>query len=168
MYYVNIFFIFSLIGHITENIVYSKVDSGILYGLWTPIYGIGVIFIILINNFLNSFKLNFLLKLILLFFLSGVVLAIIETFGGYFIEIIYGRIFWNYNNHFVPIGKYTSLQMMGLWGLSSILVIYLIIPVINKIIKKIPDYLTFSLIGIFLFDFIYSYYKIGNFIERFL
>lgn len=45
MYYINCFFLYSFLGFIIENIVHliNKDDSGsgILYGPWTPIYGVG-------------------------------------------------------------------------------------------------------------------------------
>lgn len=168
MYYVNIFFIFSLIGHVVENIVYTKVDSGILYGLWTPIYGFGVIAIILINKYLDRFKLKFYFKIPLLFLICAFLLALIETIGGYYIELVFGRIFWSYGDHFIPIGKYTSVQMMTLWGLSSIFLIYAVMPILNKFIDKIPKYVTQFFIFLFISDLIYSYSKLANFFDRFL
>lgn len=167
MYYINIFFIFSFLGHIIENIVYTKVDSGILYGLWTPIYGIGTIAIILINKYLNKLKIKTIFKIPLLFLTSAIFLSIIETIGGYYIEIVFGRIFWSYKNHFIPIGKYTSVQMMLLWGIASILLIYLILPIINKLIKKIPKTLTTIFIYLFISDIIYTHSKLANFFYKF-
>lgn len=167
LYYLNIFFIFSLLGHIVENFVYTKVDSGILYGWWTPIYGFGVIAIILINKYIDRFKLKWYIKIPLLFVISSIVLAIIETIGGYYIEFIFGRVFWSYPDHFVPIGKYTSLQMMALWGISSIGLIYILIPLINKFINKIPNYITQLLVFLFISDIIYTYSKLANVFTKF-
>lgn len=163
MYYVNIFFIFSLLGHIIENIVYTKVDSGILYGIWTPIYGIGVLTIIFLYKKINAFRIKQLYKIILLFITSSITLACIETIGGYYIEIVYGRIFWSYSNHYLPIGKYTSLDMMILWGISAVGFINLCLPYIKDIIKKIPKIIPYTLIVLFLFDLYYTYTHLGRF-----
>ena len=46
-YYLNYFFLFSIFGHFIEGFFYSDGDSGILNGYWTPIYGLGVIVIII-------------------------------------------------------------------------------------------------------------------------
>ena len=54
MYYINYFFIFSILGHFIESFFYPNSDSGILYGYWTPIYGIGTIIILLVNNYVNK------------------------------------------------------------------------------------------------------------------
>ena len=163
MYYINIFFLFSLLGHIIENFVYTKVDSGILYGLWTPIYGVGALTIIFINKYLNKYKLKWYIKAPLLFIISAIILGIIETIGGYYIEIVFGRIFWVYYDHFVPIGKYTSLKMMLIWGLASIFLIYFLMPIVNKFIKKVPNVLTEILIFLFISDVLYTFYKLSNF-----
>jgi len=58
MYYLNVFFAFSIIGHLLENIFNSHIDSGILLLPWTPIYGVGVIIIIFINNIIKRFELS--------------------------------------------------------------------------------------------------------------
>ena len=46
MYYINLFFVYSILGFVFETILsqfWSGVfNSGILFGPWTPVYGIGV------------------------------------------------------------------------------------------------------------------------------
>jgi len=111
LYYLNIFFIFSILGHILENIVYVHVDSGILYGFWTPIYGTGALLILLINHILKKFNINKYIYPILLFILSAVILSTLEYIGGVVIESVFGRVFWNYSSEKFHIGKYTSLKM---------------------------------------------------------
>ena len=60
MYYINTFLFYSILGHFLENFIYRKIDSGILYGYWTPIYGMGALFIMfifyLISNLLIDYK----------------------------------------------------------------------------------------------------------------
>ena len=62
MYYFNVFFVFSILGHLVENLFYTSRDSGILYGWWTPIYGIGTATVIYVYNLIS---LIFLLLLLL-------------------------------------------------------------------------------------------------------
>lgn len=59
---------------------------------------------------------------------------------------------WNYINHKFNIGRYTSLEISLIWGLSSILVIYFIKPLIDKFINKIPKIITYILIVLFIID----------------
>lgn len=162
LYYLNIFFIFSIFGHILENFVYVHVDSGILYGFWTPIYGTGVLLILLINYVLKQFNVNKYIHPILLFIFSAIILSTLEYISGTIIEFFFGRIFWDYSSEQFHIGKYTSLKMCLLWGLSSILLIYILLPLLNKIIKKIPKFITYILVFLFIIDLIVTFINLGN------
>lgn len=153
MYYINYFFIFSIIGYFIETFIYSNGESGILFGWWTPIYGIGTILILMIHNYLDKhFKLNKITKIIALFLSTAIILSIIEAIGGYLIEFLFHTTFWDYSSYKFNIGKYAALEMALIWGLSSILVIYFIKPLIDKIISKIPKYFTYILIVLFILD----------------
>ena len=155
MYYLNYFFIFSIIGHIIESIIYYNGDSGILLGWWTPIYGIGVVIILLINNLISKIKTNKIIRILILFIMSAILLSIIEAIGGYLIEWIFNYSFWDYSDYKFNIGKYTALEMGIIWGLCSIIV-YFIKPFFDKIISKIPKYFTYILIIIFILDLFFT------------
>ncbi len=144
----------SIIGHMIECFFYSNGESGILLGSWTPIYGFGSIIILYINKLLDKYKLKKIYKLLLLFICSSVILSTLEVIGGYIIKFIFNTEIWDYTNHRFNIGKYTSLEMSLIWGLSSILTVYFIKPIMDKIISKIPTYLTYIFIGLFIFDLI--------------
>ena len=58
MYYINYFFIFAIIGHFIETVFVPNFTSGILYGWWTPVYGFGVILILLIGKVIDRFNLK--------------------------------------------------------------------------------------------------------------
>jgi uncharacterized membrane protein len=154
MYYLNYFFIFSIIGHFIETFIYYNGESGILFGPWTPVYGFGAIIILFIYNYLNKNIKNKYLKIFLLFILSSIILTIIEAIGGYLIEALFHTTFWDYSYYKFHIGKYISLEMALIWGLCSILVIYFIKPLIDKIISKIPTYLTYILFILIIIDLI--------------
>lgn len=154
MYYINYFFIFSILGHFIECFFYSNGESGILLGFWTPIYGFGTIIILLINNFIDKFKLKKILKIFVLFFSSAIILAILEILGGYLIKWIFNTELWNYSNHKFNIGNYTSVEMALIWGLASILLIYFLKPLVDKFINKIPRLLSYVLITLLIIDLI--------------
>lgn len=157
MYYINYFFIFSILGHFIETFIYYNGESGILFGWWTPIYGIGTIIILFINEFINKKnKLKNITKIITLFLASAIILSIIEAIGGYLIEFLFNVTFWDYSYYKFNIGKYAALEMAIIWGLSSILVIYFIKPLIDKIIGKIPKYFTYILIILFIMDLLFT------------
>lgn len=152
MYYINYFFIMSIFGHLIESLLSSSNDSGILFSYWTPIYGLGTIVILLLNKILDKKHLNKFTKLISLFFCSSIALAIIEATGGYLLKFLFNKELWNYSNHNFNIGKYTSLEMALFWGTTSIFLIYIIKPIIDKIINKIPKFVSYILICLFIID----------------
>lgn len=159
MQYINYFFIYSIFGHIIEKTLYPKEASGILYGWWTPIYGIGCLIIIGIFYLLsNKTKLKGLLKVISLFICSAFFLALIEYIGGMLIYKIFHFSFWDYSNMKYNIGKYTSLEMALIWGVSSILLIYIIHPIIVKLEKHIPKWITYILVLLFITDISFKFF----------
>ena len=105
----------------------------------------------MIEKLANKFKTSILLKLLILFLISSVILSFMEILGGYLIKWIFHKIMWDYSNHRFNIGIYTSLETAIVWGSSSIL-IYFIKPITDKIISKIPKYLTYILILLFIID----------------
>ena len=143
-------------GHFIENCVYTKVDSGILYGYWTPIYGLGVLLILGIFYIIKKKVSNKFYRALLLFLISSITLGIVEFFGGLIIEKIFGRIFWDYSYQNFNIGRYTSVRMMLIWGISSLLLVYLINPFLNFIIKKIPKIITITLAFLFIYDLVFT------------
>ena len=159
MYLLNCFFVYSILGYFLEMIfglfVSVHPESGVLYGPWTPIYGIASVLIIIISDKLfKNLHLNRLVETIIVFFIITIILTILECLGGYLIELIFGFSFWDYSDFNFNIGKYMCLEMALLWGILSIIFIYLIRPNLDKYIKKIPLFLT-VLLGISMFaDFI--------------
>lgn len=156
MYYINYFFIFSIIGHFIETVFVPNFNSGILYGWWTPVYGFGIILILLIEKLINKINLKgkLIFKILITYLTAMILLSLIELLGGYLIKIIFNEELWNYEKHKFNIGPYISLEMANMWGIASILVIYVLKPIFDKIEKLIPKYLTYSLILLFIGDII--------------
>lgn len=150
MYYVNYFFIFSIIGHIIESFFYSNGDGGILFGYWTPVYGVGAVIILLINKVIQKNKIKY--NKLVLFISSAIILSAIEVLGGYLIKWAFHKVLWDYSNQMFNIGKYTSLSISLLWGICSLVLIYFLKPVFDKFIKKIPIYISYLLIVMFIID----------------
>ncbi|MCM1371362.1 MAG: putative ABC transporter permease [Clostridium sp.] len=155
MYYLKYFFVMSIVGFIIESFVYSNLGgSGILYGPWTIIYGLGSIVILLIDKFVRKKTENKFLRVILLFLFSTFILTILEFIGGFLIEKVFGIVFWDYSSFKFHIGKYICIEMALLWGIASISFIYLIKPIIEYVIKFIPKILVYILILLMVIDFI--------------
>ena len=71
MYFINFFFVYSIFGFICESIMTLFMNngfkSGLLKGPYTPIYAFGGFIILFINKIIDKFKINKILKVILLF-----------------------------------------------------------------------------------------------------
>ena len=98
------------------------------------------------------------------FLISSIVCGVLELISGY---ILYGVLglerCWSYNEeilNFGNIGGYVCLRSVLVFGLSALMLIYLIVPIIfklaNKIPKKIFMILSISLFSIFIFDELYN------------
>lgn len=162
MYYLNCFFIYSFIGFIYENIIEfvrgKKLGSGMLYGPFTPIYGIGALLILVISKFIfNILNLNKVLEVIIIVLSLTIILTVLEWIGGILIEKIFHVTFWDYSNFKFHIGKYVALEVSFIWALGSLLVIYVLQPLINKFIFSIPSYVTYILIIIFTIDLVVTF-----------
>lgn len=159
MFYINFFLFFSIFGYLFETlcayIFKSGFNSGILYGPWTPLYGFGVIIIMLLSNkIFESLHLNKVVETIVVFVVITIVLTVLEWLGGVLIEKLFHITFWDYSNYKYHIGKYISLEMSLLWGVGSIILIYLVIPYVCEFIKKIPFFITVFLSSLFIIDVI--------------
>lgn len=161
-YYINSFLVYSIIGFIIETtlkeIFMKNMNNGILYGPWIPVYGLGCVLIIIIMRFVfNRIKVSRWLKILLVFLFSAFFLTFIELLGGLLIEKIFNKVFWDYSNMKFHIGHYISLEMALVWGIMSIVVIYVIKPVIDKIIEKIPSIITYLVFITFIMDVIFTF-----------
>lgn len=157
MYYLNYFFIFSIIGHILETVLYTLLDvnleSGFLYGYWTPVYGIGVVLILIISkNIFEKLKLNKALEILIFSLVIVLVLTFIEFVGGHLLHFIFHKDFWNYTSHKYNFGKYIALDVSSIWLICSLVFLYLIKPWMDKIIVKIPKVITYIFIVLFIID----------------
>lgn len=161
-YYLNCFFIYSILGHILETIFSmlgnDNFKSGFLYGWWTPVYGIGAITILFISNYLfKNLHMPRFWETVIMFFVVSIVLSTLEALGGVLIEKTYGKVFWDYSNQRFHIGHYISLEMTLVWGIASVIFVYIIHPLLDGLIKKIPKWVTIILIALFAFDFVKTF-----------
>lgn len=158
-YYLNVFLIYSVLGYIMETILKTffihGMNNGFLYGPWIPVYGFGCCLIIAIMRLVfNRIKVSRWLKIILVFLISACVLTLLELIGGNLIEALTGKVFWDYSNMKFNFGHYISLEMGLIWGIMSLVIIYIIKPILDKLIKKIPSIVTYLALIIFIIDFI--------------
>ena len=131
-----IFIIGSILGYIYEMILvflqkgYFESRQGLIYGPFTPVYGIGGIVYYL---FLNKIKVK---NKVQIFFITMVLGGITEYICSLVQEKSFGTISWDYSYLPLNINGRTSLLHCTYWGIAGILYITYINPVIEKIKQK--------------------------------
>lgn len=140
-----------------KYLFFPKLNNGFLYGPWIPVYGLGVCLIIVIMRFVfNRIKVSRPIKILLLFLTSFLVLSLLEFIGGNLIELLTGKVFWKYDELKYNIGHYIALEISLVWGFMSLIITYIVKPILDKLIKKIPSIITYLVLVSMLFDFIFT------------
>ncbi len=165
------FFIFfvlgSLFGTYYEEILwYIKYHEwtsreGLIFSPLSPIYGLGVLFYILLLGKKNEER--SILKTFLYSYLIG---GFSEYLTSFIADVIFGVKFWDYSNKFLNIGGRTSLIYMIAWGIMGTILMKIIYHFLCKYLKKIPYvigniiyYLIFILV---LLDVLITYTAFGR------
>ena len=123
----------STIGYIVEMIVafiqegHFESRQGVLYGPFTPVYGIGIL---VFYMFFNRIKTREKKKIFLLAMLLG---GITEYLCSFLQEKIFGTISWDYSNWILNINGRTTLIHCTYWGVAGILYVTYIEPILPKI-----------------------------------
>ncbi len=147
-----IFVISGIFGFIYETLFYRIdlgyfVKRGTTFGPWIPIYGFGGVLIYTLNKNLKH-------NLLLTFIYSALICGVLEFLTGYTLyHFINGLRLWNYNTeiwNFGNIGGYICLRSVAFFGLSGVILMYLVTPLLNKCANKMNKTI-FSLIALVLF-----------------
>ena len=162
-YYLNNFILFSFFGFLFENIMHlittRSLTNNPFYGPWMPIYGFGVIIMIFFTRLVfNRVKLNRPLKIIILFLAVTIILTILELAGGYLTEFIFHKSFWDYTDLKFNFGKYIALEVSLGWGSACLIFLYVVKPLTDKFIEKIPKFISIILLVLIIIDFIFSFF----------
>ena len=157
MYYINVLYFFSFLGFCLESTVYkikgSKRHSGIFYGPITMVYGFGILSLVLVKKyFLDKLHCHKLVKLIIVFVTSWILLTFIEWLGGSILYQLFHINMWNYSKKAFHCGKYICLELSLIWGLLGTIYVYYVKDFLDKFIALIPKKLTIAMIIINLVD----------------
>lgn len=147
-----IFYIYAFLGWCSEVIFAASVNGkftnrGFDIGPICPIYGFGILVILICLNNIKSH--------ILLLFVSSVFLAsLLEFIAGFILEKVFHEKWWDYSDEPFNLKGYICLRFSLLWGLACMLVVNVIHPVVNHIIQIIPIKLGIPLLIMFTLVFI--------------
>ena len=123
---------------------------------WINIYAMGAILIYVLTYKKRKNPL-------FVFIVSMISTGILEYIGGFFMEHIMQIKCWDYNKEILSFGSingYVCIRSVLVFGISALLLMYIIVPFCFYLARKLPRkiFLIFSytICGIFLFDELYN------------
>lgn len=141
------FFIYSFLGWCCEVCFRSVnsgkfVNSGFLNGPYCPVYGFGMVAVILLLTPVQD-------NLILLFVVSVAVTTVIEGLTGFALHKIFKTRWWDYTDMPFNYKGYVCLAFSLVWGLGAVFAIKLIHPAVAALVAWINYKLGIVLLVIF-------------------
>lgn len=134
-----IFLIMSVVGLLGESIVsffqdgFWKNRVGLLWGPFSPIYGVGTVLLTLVLHPLQRAPLP------AVFVAAGAAGAAFEWLASWFFENAFGIVAWSYTNHPFNFEGRTSLVMAAIWGMLGVAWIKVALPFFTQLIGRIPQ-----------------------------
>ena len=123
---------------------------------WINIYAIGAVMIFFLTYRKRKNPLY-------IFLVSMISTGILEYIGGWFMEHIMNTKCWDYTSEILSFGNingYVCLRSILIFGISSLLLIYIIVPLCFCLAKRMKKkhflILSYTLCAIFLFDELYN------------
>ena len=141
------FFIYAFLGWCTEVSFFAVktgkfVNRGFLNGPVCPVYGFGLVIIIVALTPLKE-------DLLLLFLGSVVITSSLEFLTGWALEKIFHTRWWDYTNNKFNLHGYICLGFSIIWGLAATAVMKIIQPIIETAIGFIPPAVGWVMLAIF-------------------
>lgn len=157
------FFLYSFLGWCSEVIFATLktgkfVNRGFLNGPVCPIYGTGVVLLLLCLMPLKKYPWA-------VFFVSVIVCSALEFLTGFVLEKIFHKKWWDYSNRKFNIGGFICPEMSLLWGIAAIAVLYGIQPTFAALLGHIPLLAGYIILGIcaaaFITDLVFTLLQIS-------
>lgn len=163
------FAFYSFAGWCVEVLYYFKnehkfVNRGFLHGPFCPIYGCGVVSLVI---FLDNYKNN----IVILFLLACFLTSVLEYFTGFILEKTFKTKWWDYTDDPFNIHGRVCLLYSLLWGASEVVIIKIIHPILNNIVINIPqisgDIFLSIIVIYFIIDFCFTIASLMQFEKTF-
>lgn len=141
------FFAYSFLGWCSEVIFATLktgkfVNRGFLNGPVCPIYGTGVVLLLLALTPLREYAWA-------VFLVSIVLCSVLEFATGFVLEKLFHRKWWDYSDRHFNLCGYICPEMSLLWGIAALAVVYALQPMLAALLQKIPLTAGYVLLGIF-------------------
>ena len=130
------FVLYAFLGWVCEDLycgIPAKkfINRGFFYGPYCPIYGVGALLVLYPLLFVKDYP-------ILVFVLGVIITSTLEYITSWVMEILFKTRWWDYSERFMNINGRVCLLNSTLFGIMSIVVVYIIHPVIQDIVLDIP------------------------------
>lgn len=132
-----LFLIYSMAGWIVEVAFVTLttgrlVNRGFLNGPVCPIYGFGMIGVLLALGPVSD--------QLLLLFLGGMLLCtVVECFGGWVLDKLFHMRWWDYTGYPFNFHGYVCLGFSVMWGIGVVLVVRVVHPPIFRLVNSVPQ-----------------------------
>ena len=141
-----IFFIYAFLGWCTEvsyaALVTGKfVNRGFLNGPVCPVYGFGVVIVLVCLTPLEE-------NLPVLFLGSVALTSALEWLTGFVLEKLFHQRWWDYSDQPFNLSGYICLRFSIAWGLACLFVVKLLHPTVLLLIKTIPHVVGVALLAV--------------------
>ncbi len=143
------FFIYAFLGWCAE-VVFAAinhgkfVNRGFLNGPICPIYGVGVVIVLIL---LEPVRDNFLL----LYIGSVIITSVLELITGFILDKLFHKHWWDYSKEHFNIGGYICLKFSLIWGFACLIVVDIVHPVIREFVQLLPNRLSFIFLLVLIF-----------------
>lgn len=139
------------------------VNRGFLNGPICPIYGFGMLIVLLCLHPVAE-------NLLLLFVGAVILTSALEFVTGFLLEQVFHEKWWDYTDTPFNIKGYVCLKFSLLWGLAGTFIVRLVHPPIQKLVDWVPPTLGWSLLAVLLAlllaDFIITLIAVLKFPKR--
>lgn len=138
------FIIYSFVGWLVEVIFQAVtkgkiVNRGFLNGPVCPIYGFGMVAVLLFFNHINVGNLQEASGLFL-FVIGAVFSTVIELFGGWVLDKLFHTKWWDYSKEKFNFHGYICLRFSMIWGIGVVFIMHVIHPLVEKFsVHLIPE-----------------------------
>lgn len=144
-FYVCCFLVYCVIGWIYEvmwefAVGNGFVNRGFLYGPYLPIYGFGVLTLLLLLHKLLAKKIRIgkiNITPVLVFFAILVIVSVIEYFASVGMELLFHKRWWDYSYDKFNLNGRISLRNSSLLAIGGWVLIYLVQPILDKLFGKV-------------------------------
>ena len=144
---VLLFFVYAFLGWCAE-VAFAAckngrfVNRGFLNGPICPIYGFGLIGVVLLLRPVED-------NLILLYIGSFLLTSLIELVTGFLLEKCFHAKWWDYSDMPLNICGYVCLLFSLIWGVACMAIVHWVHPLIFSLVAHLPNLLVYILDGLF-------------------